>query len=196
MKTPKGTDLPMTKMKGGKDYLMVAYRLVWFREEHPEWSIVTEPVSLEKDRSVFRAMIRNTEGHLIASAHKQEDVQGFPDHMEKAETGAIGRALALCGYGTQFAPELDEGERLADSPLEARKAATTSSDGPPPHTDADFVPGPEDDIKEPDMSYAASRENSPLCPVCGKKGFISKFNENEFCCTCKKPATKWPRFIK
>ncbi len=40
-------------------------------------------------------------------------------HLEKSETGAIGRALALCGFGTQFTPELDEGERLADSPLQS-----------------------------------------------------------------------------
>jgi hypothetical protein len=37
--------------------------------------------------------------------------------MEKAETGAIGRALALIGYGTQFAPEMDEEDRIVDSPV-------------------------------------------------------------------------------
>ncbi len=33
-------------------------------------------------------------------------------------TGSVGRALALCGFGTQFSPELDEvsGGRFADSP--------------------------------------------------------------------------------
>ena len=36
----------------------------------------------------------------------------------KAETGAVGRALAMCGYGTLQAPEFDEGERIADAPLE------------------------------------------------------------------------------
>jgi hypothetical protein len=50
-------------------------------------------------------------------AHKQENKQGFADHLEKAETGAIGRALGIAGFGTQFAPEFDEEDRLADSPV-------------------------------------------------------------------------------
>ena len=37
--------------------------------------------------------------------------------MEKSETGAIGRALANLGYGTQFAPDLDEQDRIVDSPV-------------------------------------------------------------------------------
>ena len=39
--------------------------------------------------------------------------------MEKAETGSIGRALAYCGYGTQFAAsELEEApERPVDAPI-------------------------------------------------------------------------------
>jgi hypothetical protein len=33
-----------------------------------------------------------------------EKAASFSDFLEKAETGAIGRALAALGYGTQFAP--------------------------------------------------------------------------------------------
>ena len=111
-----GTKLPLMNIKG-KDYLQVAHRLVWFREEHKDWSIETE-LQRQKDETFAKAIIRNELGRIIAVAHKFEDKAGFADHAEKAETGAIGRALALCGYGTQFEPELDEGtERLADSPL-------------------------------------------------------------------------------
>ena len=49
---------------------------------------------------------------------KKETEVGFPDYIEKAETGAVGRALAMCGYGTLQAPEFDEGERIADAPIE------------------------------------------------------------------------------
>ncbi len=42
----------------------------------------------------------------------------FSDYIEKAETGAIGRALAALGYGTQFAPEFNEEHRIVDSPVE------------------------------------------------------------------------------
>ena len=116
-KTPKGTELPILDMRG-KPYLQVAHRLVWFREEHPDYSIETELVSRTELATVAKATIRNDEGRILATAHKHEDKQGFADHMEKAETGAIGRALALIGYGTQFcADEFDEGSRLADSPI-------------------------------------------------------------------------------
>jgi hypothetical protein len=54
---------------------------------------------------------------VIATGTKAESRNGFTDYLEKAETGAIGRALALCGYGTQFAPELEEAERIVDSPV-------------------------------------------------------------------------------
>ena len=44
--TAKGTSLPILKLRG-KDYLEVKWRLVWFREEHPDWSIETKIVHHE-----------------------------------------------------------------------------------------------------------------------------------------------------
>jgi 16S rRNA (adenine1518-N6/adenine1519-N6)-dimethyltransferase len=109
----------LIRVQGGREYLPVSARLVWFREEHPDWSIVTNPVeiNLEKQYAIFSATIMNPEGRIMATATKMENVRGFGDYMEKAETGAVGRALAYCGYGTQFAPELEEGTRLADAPF-------------------------------------------------------------------------------
>lgn len=116
-KTPKGTELPLLDFRG-KPYLQVAHRLVWFREERPDWSIETEIFRLENNAALGKASIKDASGKVVATGHKYEDVKGFGDFIEKAETGAIGRALALCGYGTQFAPEFDEGERLADAPIQ------------------------------------------------------------------------------
>lgn len=116
-KTKAGTELPIMVLKG-KDYLQVCYRLVWFREERPLWSIETEFVSLTDQGALVKATIRDETGRILSTAHKSETVEGFQDFTAKAETGAIGRALALVGYGTQFcADDLDEGERLADSPV-------------------------------------------------------------------------------
>jgi hypothetical protein len=143
-KTPKGTELPFfmierrqkDRMSGQwkslppQAYLQVAHRLVWFREEHPTWTIRTIPISTEESVSVFRAEILDDQGRLIACAHKREDSSGFADHLEKAETGAIGRALALVGYGTQFAPELDEEHRVVDSPVSPAKKAVDSRTAP------------------------------------------------------------------
>jgi len=119
--TKGGTELQLLDLKG-KPYLQVAHRIVWFREEKPDWIIQTEFVKLEDKMAIAKASIMDSDGKIRATAHKREDQAGFFDFMEKAETGAIGRALALLGYGTQFcADELDEGERVVDSPTTAKK---------------------------------------------------------------------------
>lgn len=103
------------------DYLPVAARIAWFRREHPDWSIITETVQLAEKAVVMKAIIKDANGRVIATARKKETEIGFPDYIEKAETGAVGRALAMCGYGTLQAPEFDEGERIADAPIEKAK---------------------------------------------------------------------------
>lgn len=115
-KTKKGTELPLLDLRG-KEYLQVAHRLVWFREEHPDWGIQTEFVEKSPTHAIVKSTITNEKGFIMSTAHKAETKQGFADFHEKAETGAIGRALAACGYGTQFAPDLDEGERIVDAPV-------------------------------------------------------------------------------
>jgi hypothetical protein len=119
-RTAKGTELPLLNLRG-KEYLEVKYRLVWFREDHSDWSIETELVSVTEVSAYAKATVKDETGRIIATSHKFESVQGFPDFIEKAETGAIGRALALIGYGTQFcADELDEGSRIVDAPVTSR----------------------------------------------------------------------------
>jgi len=100
------------------DYLPVAARIAWFRKEHTYWGIVTEVEQLADKAVVMKATIKDSFGTVIATARKKETEAGFPDYIEKAETGAIGRALAMCGYGTLQAPEFDEQDRLADAPVE------------------------------------------------------------------------------
>ena len=117
----------------GKPYLPVAARIAWMREEHPQWAIITNfiPDMSGSDFATFRAEIRDQSGDIIATAHKTEHEKHFPDYREKSETGAIGRAVALCGYGTLFAQELEEpttplGDlRIVDAPQEPRR--TTSA---------------------------------------------------------------------
>lgn len=121
--TPKGTVLTMLNLRG-KKYLQVASRLLWFREEHPDWGVTTEIVEKSEKHCIAKAVVADGTGRTIATAHKREDMGHFGDFIEKAETGAIGRALALCGYGTQFAEELDEGERIVDAPVVGKSSAT------------------------------------------------------------------------
>lgn len=99
----------------GKDYLPVSARIVWFREQHPSGSIQTEIIA---DAAV-RATILNQDGIVLASGmatiRSGEGQKWAGRDLEKAETAAIGRAMAHAGFGTQFTGE-DEGDFLADSP--------------------------------------------------------------------------------
>ena len=105
----------------GKDYLQVQWRLVWFRYDHPDWDIDTQMTmyDAESKHAIFRAVVSDADGKHRASATGSECARDFTDFIEKAETKAIGRALAILGYGTQFVgDELDEGDRLADAPVD------------------------------------------------------------------------------
>ena len=108
----------MMKLKG-KDYLQVMWRLVWFREDKPLWNIDTILLEADADHAVFKAIITDENGVQKSAGHGSESKRDFGDFLEKAETKAVGRALAMLGYGTQFtAQELDEGERIVDSPVQ------------------------------------------------------------------------------
>lgn len=128
------------------NYLDVRWRILWFREDHPKGRIVTEEVyvgpiwttktewkggsrsstEMEVPGVRFKASVYDGDGNLLASDYKSETMNDFPDYYEKSSTGAIGRALALAGYGTQFAEEFDEEDTatgniaLADSPVEIK----------------------------------------------------------------------------
>ncbi len=138
--------------QGVSDYLPVQWRLVWFRNEFPEGSIETEIVMIDLDRVIeaeqfvwnaekrrnekvlksgkgfacFKATVKTGQGGS-ATATGSESAVDFPDFIEKAETKAIGRALAGLGFGTQFAPELNEGHRIVDAPVDFQSAAAHSN---------------------------------------------------------------------
>lgn len=140
---PNDHIIQIKNKQGNADYLPVQYRLVWFREQCPQGTIDTEEVMIDLDREFeaevyawnadtrrsektlkrapgyarFRAVVTDGKGGR-ATATKTERGVDFPDFVEKAETGAIGRALAALGYGTQFAPELNEEHHIVDAPVE------------------------------------------------------------------------------
>jgi hypothetical protein len=113
----------------GKPYLPVAGRIGILRFGNPElkdrYSIKTTPlqIDMESGFAIFQAEIW-LDGVLLGMGTKQESKRDFPDFLEKAETGAIGRALAVAGFGTLYAlQDFDEGERLADAPVHINKPA-------------------------------------------------------------------------
>jgi len=93
-----------------------------------------------------------------AQATKMETAREFPDYLEKAETGSIGRALALCSYGTQFAPDMHEGDRVADAPQEARRGDEAGIVCSTPDCGRKLTKG--------QAEFSARTFGEPLCPGC------------------------------
>jgi hypothetical protein len=67
--------------------------------------------------AIYKATVGDGTGGL-ATGTGTETRKRFEDFVEKAETRAIGRALAALGIGTQFVgEELSEGDHIADAPV-------------------------------------------------------------------------------
>lgn len=150
---PKEHLIQIKGRNGLADYLPVQWRLVWFRSVYPNGSVETEMLHFDPDREVeaisdiwneqkqqsekmvkrgtglaiFKATVKDSLGG-VGTGTKSETAANFPDFIEAAETGAIGRALASLGFGTQFAPELQEEHRIVDSPVaRARSSSYTNT---------------------------------------------------------------------
>lgn len=104
----------LTKIKG-QDYLEVKWRVAWLRAEHPNAIVTTDLHSHENGRAIFSAHVEIPDGGS-ATGWGSETVDTFENYIEKAETKAIGRALAAVGFGTQFCSDFDDGI-IADSPV-------------------------------------------------------------------------------
>lgn len=126
----------------GKDYLPVRWRLVWFHQSTGSRAgYCTFQLELDRQNGFAQFLCvawdggdevwREVEvpvGHgascklqvcgRLAMGYGSETRADFNDFPEKSETKAVGRALAGLGFGTQFAPELDEKHRIVDSPVE------------------------------------------------------------------------------
>lgn len=150
----------------GKDYLQVAWRLVWFRDAEdgfPGHGIETELLEHGDDWAVFRARIVDPNGRVLSTGHGSESKKDFGDYLEKAETKAVGRALAMLGFGTQFAAdELDEGERIVDSPIDrGKKNIVIGGDVPVP-----ICASCGKEITEKVHDYSVKYFGRPLCRDC------------------------------
>ena len=187
--------LMQIKNRGGSaDYLPVQWRLVWFRSLFPHGTIETEIVHLDLEReteeetyqwnnetrrsekvikrapgfAVFRATVKDGLGG-IATGTKSEKAASFGDFLEKAETGAIGRALAALGYGTQFAgDEFDERHRIVDAPVDRGNVSAPSNGAEAPAISNGRVSGMNGRTRAASNSNGQQRpveENDPQGPV-------------------------------
>lgn len=92
----------------GREYKTVALRVAEFKEQYPEWSLVTELVSADDETVVMKAMVLDENQRVRGTGYAEEKRAASKINrtsaMENAETSAIGRSLAACGFaGTEFA---------------------------------------------------------------------------------------------
>lgn len=168
----------------GKDYLQVAWRLVWFRDVDDgcghDYGLNTELLEHGDDWAVFKCTIIDETGRVVSTGHGSESRKDFGDYLEKAETKAVGRALAMLGFGTQFAAdELDEGERIVDSPIarnakalgEAKKKPNTTKVCADCGNDIMMLTKKDGSLwKSEDIAaYSLNRYGRRLCGDCMKK---------------------------
>jgi hypothetical protein len=157
----------------GKDYLPVAWRLVWFRELFPNGIISTEPMDINDERAIFRCTVTAVDADGVhrgsATGTKLCTARSFArGYVEKAETGSIGRALAALGFGTQFEPELDEGDDIVDTPQSRPQAAQRSPQQSKPATQGNTRNGQQNAAQDQqttdDLKTRLNRELHAMAP--------------------------------
>lgn len=93
----------------GKEYVMVHERIRAFREEHPNFGLLSEILSIGDGIVTMKAIITDETGRVLATGHAQEKEQSSyinkTSYVENCETSAFGRALGALGIGidTSFA---------------------------------------------------------------------------------------------
>jgi hypothetical protein len=166
----------------GRDYLNVQNRLLWFIRDQRAfisgglarvpYVIQTELVEMDREAGFahFKTYVRDVLGNE-STMYGSESAKDFGDFAEKASTKSLGRALLALGYGTAFAPEMDEGERVVDTPVERRRQPARSAAEPAPRPVASTASTPAQrnaTTTEPLATEQQLRSISKLCEALGK----------------------------
>jgi hypothetical protein len=158
----------------GRDYLNVQNRLLWFIRDQRNfissglarmpYVIRSELVEMDREAGFahFKTYVRDVLGNE-ATMYGSESAKDFGDYAEKASTKSLGRALLALGYGTAFAPEMDEGERVVDSPVDRRRRPS-----PVPQAATIREPAP--------AAVAAVAPNQSVAPAAAARSVASHAN--------------------
>src|SRR5262249_41800864 len=113
-------------------------RLLWFIRDQRAfisgglarvpYVIQTELVELDREVGFahFKTYVRDVLGNE-STMYGSESAKDFGDFAEKASTKSLGRALLALGCGTACAPEMDEGERGVDAPVERKRPSARNA---------------------------------------------------------------------
>jgi hypothetical protein len=110
------------KVKGGKDYLSVAYRLKFCREYFGEkMSIQTDSIELSNGSHKFKANIYLND--KLVSVGESKQMSNKEKDFEKSQTVSIGRGLSLLGFFGDEIASKDEMESFLqdDKPFDDKK---------------------------------------------------------------------------
>lgn len=168
----------------GRDYLNVQSRLLWFIRDQRAlvvaglaqvpYVVRSELVEMDREHgwAHFKTYVRDVLGNE-ATMYGSEAAKDFPDFAEKASTKSLGRALLALGYGTAFAPEMDEGDRVVDSPVDRRArqqgfangSRPSNSQPPVREVSATYTGAPGEETPATEKQMASIRK---LCEALGK----------------------------
>ena len=110
------------KVKGGKDYLSVAYRLKFCREYFGEkMSIQTDSIELSNGSHKFKANIYLND--KLVSVGESKQMSNKEKDFEKSQTVSIGRSLSILGFMGDEIASKDEMESFLqdDKPFDDKK---------------------------------------------------------------------------
>lgn len=120
------------------NYETVEDRLVKFWNEHPDGRILTGVHYYDDNRILVRAEIyfNREDDRPVATGYAEELRGASPvnrtSHAENAETSAIGRGLANCGYAAKGSrpsrEEMEKVQRMGSSPAPSKPVSNRSTD--------------------------------------------------------------------
>ena len=120
----------LSTLEDGSQYLGARDRLLWFLHEEDEYSVTSQVERVSSQLAIVKVTVTLGSGkkvEALGSAQTNGDYRA----VESAETHALARALALLGYGTESALEMDT-KAVSDSPSRPQKKGngTVDEDGP------------------------------------------------------------------
>ena len=113
----------------GKSYMEVNQRIKAFRMLYPMGTIETEIVGISDGVCIMKAKVSDEEGKLLGTgtAYEKENSTFInkTSYIEKCETSAVGRALAMCGIGidTSIASKEEVENEIAQQEEEKKELA-------------------------------------------------------------------------
>ncbi len=118
-----------------KKYMPVPNRVLWFRTANPLGKIVTNILEKNDSFAIVEARVylskddddKNYIAKGIAQRHYSNNSIYSTRNIEWAETAAIGRALSLAGYGTQFCSDELGDNGPVDSPVNVSDNKNTNT---------------------------------------------------------------------